>query len=257
MTNVLSLKGVTKFFGHFQVISDVDLEVRSGEKHALIGPNGAGKSTLFNLITGHYVPTHGTIHFKDTRIDGLAPYKIARLGLARSFQIINIFRELTVFENMRNAVVAKRRLAVKCIGRLTAMKQITKESEYLLDRFGLLPYRDEPAGTLGYGQQRALEVGLAVALDPELVLLDEPGAGLSPEETRAIVRLIQEVTEQKTLLIVEHDMDVVFKLADRISVLTYGVILTTGTPEEIRNNAAVREAYLGNLTNNNSNAGSG
>jgi branched-chain amino acid transport system ATP-binding protein len=247
VTVVLTLKGVSKSFGNFNVISKVDLDVLTGEKHALIGPNGAGKSTLFNLITGHYVPTHGTIHFKDTRIDGLAPYRIARLGLARSFQIINIFKDLTVFENMRNAVVAKGRLAVKCIGRLRSMKEIAKESEYHLDRFGLASYKNELAGTLGYGQQRALEVGLAIALDPELVLLDEPGAGLSPEETRAIVKLIREVTEQKTLLIVEHDMDVVFNLADRISVLTHGTILTSGTPEEIRNNEAVREAYLGNV----------
>jgi branched-chain amino acid transport system ATP-binding protein len=247
MTNVLSLKGVSKYFGHFRVISGVDLEVRKGEKHALIGPNGAGKSTLFNLITGHYVPTRGTIHFKDTRIDGLAPYKIARLGVARSFQIINIFKELTVFENMRNAMVGRHRLGLKYLRRLSTMKEITKESELLLDRFNLTAYRDERAGTLGYGQQRALEVGLTVALDPDLVLLDEPGAGLSPEETREIVKLIRDVTAQKTLLIVEHDMDVVFTLADRVSVLSYGEVLASGTPEEIRTNTAVREAYLGNL----------
>jgi branched-chain amino acid transport system ATP-binding protein len=247
VTNILALKGVTKDFGHFRAINGVDLVVYKGERHALIGPNGAGKSTLFNLITGHYVPTRGTIQFNDTRIDGLAPHKIARLGIARSFQVINIFKELTVFENMRNVIVAKHRLALQYLRRLATMGQITEESEYLLDRFNLMAYRDESAGTLGYGQQRALEVGLAIALDPELVLLDEPGAGLSPEETREIVKLIREVTAQKTLLIVEHDMDVVFNLADRISVLNYGMILASGTPEEIRNNATVREAYLGNL----------
>jgi branched-chain amino acid transport system ATP-binding protein len=257
MTSILSLKGVNKSFGDFHVIGNVDLDVWTGEKHALIGPNGAGKSTLFNLITGHYVLSSGTIHFKGARINGLAPYKITRLGLARSFQIINIFRDLTVFENMRNAVVAKQRLASTCIGRLKKMTQVTKESDHLLDRFGLTHYRNEPAGTLGYGQQRALEVGLAIALEPELVLLDEPGAGLSPEETRAIVKLIREVTEQKTLLIVEHDMDVVFNLADRISVLTHGTILTTGTPDQIRNDEAVREAYLGNIANGSSSVGLG
>jgi branched-chain amino acid transport system ATP-binding protein len=250
MTNILTLKGVTKDFDRFRVIDGVDLEIREGERHALIGPNGAGKSTLFNLITGHYVPSSGTIHFKDTRIDGLAPYKITKLGIARSFQIINVFKELTVFENMRNAIVAKQGLAVKCIRRLAVMGQVRNESEYMLDRCNLAAYRDELAGTLGYGQQRALEVGLAIALDPELVLLDEPGAGLSPEETRMIVKLIREVTAQKTLVIIEHDMDVVFDLADRISVLSYGVILATGTPKEIRNNTAVREAYLGTLTDN-------
>jgi len=250
MTNILCLKGVTKDFGRFRVIDGVDLDICEGERHALIGPNGAGKSTLFNLITGHYVPSGGTIHFKDMRIDGLAPYKITKLGIARSFQIINIFKELTVFENMRNAIVAKQGLAAKCVRRIAAMGQARKESEYMLERCNLTRHRDEPAGTLGYGQQRALEVGLAIALDPEIVLLDEPGAGLSPEETRTIVKLIREVTAHKTLVIIEHDMDVVFDLADRISVLSYGTILASGMPREIRNNSAVREAYLGSLTNN-------
>ncbi len=255
VTNLLTLCDVSKYFGRFRAVSGVNLSVRKGERHALIGPNGAGKSTLFNLITGRYVPTTGTIHFKDSRIDGLAPYKIARLGIARSFQIINIYKDLTVFENMRNAVAAKRRLAVKWTGRLAAIKQVAEETDYLLDRLNLAGYRDVPAGTLGYGQQRALEVGLAIALDPELVLLDEPGAGLSPDETRAIVKLIREATAGKTLLIVEHDMDVVFGLADTISVLSYGTILASGKPEAIRSNAAVREAYLGNLGNGKSTAG--
>lgn len=257
MSDILTLKGVTKDFDHFRVIDDVNLTIRKGERHALIGPNGAGKSTLFNLITGHYVPTSGSIHFKDTRIDGIAPYKITRLGIARSFQIINIFKDMTVFENMRNAFVARHRFTLKLTGKLGSMGHVKEESERLLDRFSLTAYRDELAGTLGYGQQRALEVSLAIALDPELVLLDEPGAGLSPEETRGIVKLIREVTAEKTLLIVEHDMDVVFNLADRISVLRYGALLASGTPEEIRNNDTVREAYLGNMMDGKSPSWSG
>jgi len=247
MMPVLRLNGVSKHFGGIHIIEDVNLEILEGEKHALIGPNGAGKSTLFNLITGFYSPTQGTIHLKDTRIDGLAPYKVIRLGIARSFQIINIFKEMQVYENVRNAIVAKHRCSLMFSRLLTSLKKVHEETETILDRIHLQPFRNELAGTLGYGQQRALELGLTIALDPEVVLLDEPGAGLTPEETRGIVRLIREVTAGKTLVIVEHDMDVVFDLADRISVLNRGTILATGTPEEIKRNEAVKEVYLGSL----------
>jgi branched-chain amino acid transport system ATP-binding protein len=244
---VLILKGVSKYFGHLGVIQKVDLEVIKGERHALIGPNGAGKSTLFNLITGRYRPSGGDIYFKNTRINSLAPHEITRLGIARSFQIINIFKDMTVYENMRITVTAKHHMSLKFGCRIVSLGQIREESELVLRRVGLLPFMDEPAGTLGYSQQRALEVGLAVALDPELLLLDEPGAGLSPDETRAIVSLVKEVTVGKTLVIVEHDMDVVFDLADRISVLNYGTIVASGTPDDIRRNETVKEVYLGNV----------
>jgi branched-chain amino acid transport system ATP-binding protein len=249
MNPLLRLKGVTKHFGKFCVIEDVNLEVLPGERHALIGPNGAGKSTLFNLITGRYFPTGGSIHFRDKRIDHLPPYKVNRLGIARSFQIINIFKEMTVYENMRNAVTAKHHLSLGFTRTLAGLSRIKEETESMLGRINLTPFRDEPAGTLGYSQQRALEIGLTIAQDPELVLLDEPGAGLSPEETREIVKLIREVTEKKTLLIVEHDMDVVFNLADRISVLNWGRIVLTDRPEQIKTNEMVREVYLGNVFN--------
>ena len=244
---MLTLKRVSKLFGRLTVIVDVELEVVQGEKHALIGPNGAGKSTLFNLITGHYRPTSGAILFKDRRIDRLAPYAIIRQGISRSFQIINIFRDMSVYENMRIAIAAKHRLSLNFTSRLARRENIREETETILNRVNLSLFQNEPAGTLGYSQQRALEVGLAVALDPDLLLLDEPGAGLSPEETREIVKLVKEVTAGKTLLIVEHDMDVVFDLADRISVLHHGTILATGTPEEIKNNQTVKEAYLGGV----------
>jgi branched-chain amino acid transport system ATP-binding protein len=247
MTPVLRLNGVSKHFGGIHVIDDVNLEILEGERHALIGPNGAGKSTLFNLITGFYSPTQGTIHFKERRIDGLAPYKIIRLGIARSFQIINIFKDMQVYENVRNAIVAKHHGSLMFSHLLTSLKKVDEETEYILDRIHLQPFRNELAGTLGYGQQRALELGLTIALEPEVVLLDEPGAGLTPDETREIVRLIREVTAGKTLVIVEHDMDVVFDLADRISVLNRGTILATETPEEIKKNEAVKEVYLGSL----------
>ncbi len=244
---MLTLKGISKYFGSLGIIINVDLEVIEGERHALIGPNGAGKSTLFNLITGHYRPTGGLIQFKDRRIDRLAPFEIIRLGIARSFQIINIFRDMTVYENMRIAITAKHRLNLNFTRRLLRMGSIQEETESLLNRVNLFQFRKEPAGTLGYSQQRALEVGLAVALDPDLLLLDEPGAGLSPEEAGEFVRLVKEVTAGKTLLIVEHDMEVVFDLADRISVLNHGTIAATGTPEEIKNNQTVKEVYLGGV----------
>lgn len=244
---MLTLKGVSKYFGQLPVILGVDLEIKEGERHALIGPNGAGKSTLFNLITGRYKPTGGTIYFKHQRIDKLPPYAITRLGIARSFQIINIFKDMTVYENVRIAVAAKHRLSLSSVHRLSGLGRIREESETILRRVNLHPFRDEPAGTLGYSQQRALEVGLALSLDPELLLLDEPGAGLSPSETRDMVSLVKEVTAGKTLLIVEHDMDVVFNMAHRISVLNYGTIVATGTPDEIKNNPMVKEVYLGNL----------
>jgi branched-chain amino acid transport system ATP-binding protein len=246
MSAILELTNVTKDFG-FRVIDEVSLSIVRGERHALIGPNGAGKSTLFNLITGRYHVSAGIIRFNGKRIDGLPPYKVIRLGIARSFQIINIFKDRTVFENMRTAIVSKHHLGLMCSGLLSRMGAITNETEYLLDRLNLLSFRDEIAGTLGYGQQRALEIGLTIALDPELVLLDEPGAGLTPSETKEVVKLIREITAEKTLLIIEHDMDVIFDLADRISVLNRGKLIACETPDEIRKNAVVKEAYLGNL----------
>jgi len=244
---MLQLSNISKRFGKFRVLNDVNMEVVEGERHALIGPNGAGKSTLFNLITGRYFPTNGSIQFKGRRIDQLAPYRVNRLGIARSFQIINIFKEMTVYENVRNAIVAKHRDSLKFTRRLASLDKVRQETDYLLSRINLNSYRDEPAGTLGYGQQRALEICLAVGQDPELVLLDEPGAGLTPEETKEMIKLIREMTAGKTLLIVEHDMDVVFNLADRISVLNWGSIVVTGTPDQIKKNEMVKQAYLGNL----------
>jgi branched-chain amino acid transport system ATP-binding protein len=247
MAYMLRLNSVSKDFGGFHVIDDVNLEVVKGERHAIIGPNGAGKSTLFNLITGLYSPTKGTIYFKDRRIDGLAPYKVNRLGIARSFQIINIFKEMTVYGNVRNAIVAKHRKSLKFTRTLTSLDKVKEEAEHILSRINLTAFREELAGTLGYGQQRALEIGLTIAQDPELVLLDEPGAGFTPEETKGIIKFIREVTAGKTLVIIEHDMDVVFDLADRITVLNRGRIVATETPEEIKRNEMVKEAYLGDL----------
>jgi len=243
--NILELKGIYKDFDGLQVLLDVNLEVHERERHAVIGPNGAGKSTLFNLITGKYRPSKGRIFLKGEAITGTNPFKLTRMGMARSFQITNIFRTMTVFENVRNAILSKNKIRYNMFSRLSKMDGINRQTEQVLSEIGLLERKNDVAGELSYGQQRALEIGLAIATDPEIILLDEPTAGMSTEETREAVRLIQRVTEGKTLIIVEHDMEVVFSIADRISVLYYGKVLASGLPGEIRNDQKVKDAYLG------------
>jgi branched-chain amino acid transport system ATP-binding protein len=243
--SILELQGIYKDFEGLQVLFDINLGVQEGQRHAIIGPNGAGKSTLFNLITGKYRPSKGRIFLKGEGITGTNPFKLTRMGMARSFQITNIFRTMTVFENVRNAVLSKNKIRYNMFSRLSKMDEINGQTEKALGEIGLLERKDDIAGELSYGQQRALEIGLAIATDPELILLDEPTAGMSSEETREAVRLIERVTEGKTLIIVEHDMEVVFSIADRISVLYYGQVLASGPPDEIRSNQKVKDAYLG------------
>jgi len=243
--NILELKGIYKDFEGLEVLFDINLGIREGERHAIIGPNGAGKSTLFNLITGKYLPSRGGILLKGQDITGANPFKLNRMGLARSFQITNIFRTMTVFENVRNAILSKNKIRYNMFSRLSKMNGINEETERILAQIGLLERKSELAGELAHGHQRALEIGLTIATDPELILLDEPTAGMSAEETREAVKLIEQVTEGKTLVIVEHDMEVVFSLANRITVIYYGEVLASGAPEEIRNDQKVKDAYLG------------
>ncbi len=243
--NILELQGIYKDFQGLRVLFDVNLRVQEGERHAIIGPNGAGKSTLFNLITGKYHPSQGKIFLKGEGITGVNPFKLNRMGMARSFQITNIFRTMTVFENVRNAILSKNRIRFDMFSRLSKMDKIKRQTENVLHEIGLLERKNDIAGELSYGQQRALEIGLTIATNPELILLDEPTAGMSSEETREAVKLILRVTEGKTLIIVEHDMEVVFNIADRISVLYYGQVLACGLPGEIRNDQRVKDAYLG------------
>lgn len=241
----LELRDIHHDFAGLQVLQGIDLSVAAGERRAIIGPNGAGKSTLFNIITGRYRPRRGRVLCRGRDVTGAAPHRIARHGVGRSFQIINIFPRLTVFENVRSAVVSRRRLRLNAWLVLDDQAVLTRETEEVLELLGLADRRDTLASELSYGEQRELEIALTVAVGPELVLLDEPTAGLTAEETRKAVALIRRVTEGKTLVMVEHDMDVVFTLADRISVIYYGRVLATGTPDEIRNNEEVRRAYLG------------
>lgn len=242
---VLELRGIAKSFGSARILEGVELTVGRGERHAIIGPNGAGKSTLFNLISGQFSPTSGSILLNGREIAGRPPHQINRMGLSRSFQITNIYHRLSVFENLRLGVMARHGLRFSLFRRVAALRAVNEESEALLQRIRLEDRRDRPAGDLTYSEQRALEIGMTLATAPEVILLDEPTAGMSQEETHYVIELIREVTKGKTLLVVEHDMNVVFSLCDRISVLVYGELLATGTPEEIRANRAVQEAYLG------------
>lgn len=242
---LLEVKNLYKDFSGLKVLFGINLRVEEGERHAIIGPNGAGKSTIFNVITGKYSPTQGRVIFKGRDITGLPAHQIARLGLARSFQITNIFRGMTVFENVRNAVLSRLGVRYSIYPTLGRLNRVTEETERILDQIGLLDRKDELAGELAHGHQRALEIGLTIAMDPVLVLLDEPTAGMSSNETKETVKLIERVTKGKALLIVEHDMEVVFSLADRISVIYYGQVLASGLPQDIRMDQRVKDAYLG------------
>ena len=242
---LLEVTNLSKDFSGLKVLFGIDLKLEQGERHAIIGPNGAGKSTLFNVITGKYAPSQGKISFKGHDITGLSPHKIARLGLARSFQVTNIFRAMTAFDNVRNAVLSQNGRRHSIFPTLDAMIPITEQTEQILDQIGLLDRKAELAGELAHGHQLALEIGMTIAMDPELILLDEPTAGMSSTESRETVKLIEKVTEGKTLLIVEHDMDVVFSIATRITVIYYGRVLASGSPEAIRNDQQVKDAYLG------------
>jgi ABC-type branched-chain amino acid transport systems, ATPase component len=245
---ILSLEGVRKSFGGAEIIRGVDLQVRQGERHAVIGPNGAGKSTLFHLISGSFAPSAGRIRLRGQDIAGLPPERVNRMGLARSFQITNVFPRLTVRENLRLAVLRMHGLSYHFWRPVARHLAVNDDVDRLLETVRLAARRDVAAGDLNYSEQRSLEIGMTLASRPSVILLDEPMAGMSQHEVDYTVGLIQDVTRDCTLLIVEHDMQVVFSLAHRISVLVYGEILATGTPDEIRANAAVREAYLGEQT---------
>jgi branched-chain amino acid transport system ATP-binding protein len=244
---ILELKDVCKNFKGLTVLNGVNLSTMEGECHAIIGPNGAGKSTLFNVISGKYKPSKGRVYFNREDITGLTPHKISRKGLARSFQITNVFPSMTVYENMRNAIVSRQKIRFN-LSRIDCIEKVGRETLEFITTLGLDPIKDTPASELSYGQQRALEVGIGLATDPKLILLDEPTAGMTREQSREAVSLIKKITQGKTVMVVEHDMDVVFSMADRITVLFYGEVLASGPPEEIRGNEKVRKAYLGKKT---------
>ncbi|HZH26776.1 MAG TPA: ABC transporter ATP-binding protein [Azospirillaceae bacterium] len=241
----IELAGVTKNFGLTRIIQGVDLSIRAGERHAIIGPNGAGKTTLFNLISGRLTPTGGSIRLHGQEIAGRAPHRINRMGLSRSFQVTSLFQRMTAFENIRCGLLWARGYRYSFWHLLGFQRRLNEEAQAILERLHLAHRRDVPAGLLSYAEQRALEIGVTIAGGADVILLDEPTAGMSHTETDQVVHLIREATAGKTLLMVEHDMGVVFDLADRISVLVYGQLIATDVPERIRGNKAVQEAYLG------------
>jgi len=245
--SILETNGLCHDFGGLDVLFDVKLEVKEGERHALIGPNGAGKTTLFNVITGTYKPSGGEVFFKGKDVTGFKPHQLVRLGMGRSFQITSTFTWLTAFQNIRMGILSKRGIRFNLFRKIDKMQDVTEETDQVLKRINLDGERNIPASMLSYGKHRSLEISMALATDPDLVMLDEPTAGMSKDETHHAVELIRRITEGKTAVIIEHDMDVVFSLADRITVLHLGRLLATGTPEEVRENQDVKDAYLGEM----------
>jgi branched-chain amino acid transport system ATP-binding protein len=241
----LEIRGLAKRFGPTEIIRGVDLTIPSGERHAVIGPNGAGKSTLFNLVSGLLAPSEGEVRLDGETISGLPAYKINRRGLSRSFQVTNIFPRMSVFENLRCAVLWSMAEKYAFWRGVEGNDEVRARTLEVLADINLVSRKDIPAGVLTYAEQRALEIGITIAGGAHVILLDEPTAGMSHAETELAVALIRRISEGRTLVIVEHDMSVVFGFADRISVLVYGRIIASGTPAEIRGNPAVREAYLG------------
>ena len=244
-TYALELRDLRKSFGKTEIIRGANLAVAPGERVAIIGPNGAGKSTLFNLISGRFAPTSGDVILNGQRINGMAPYEINRRGLSRSFQITNIFPKLSVFENLRCSVLWSMGYKYTFLRFLSNLDDANERAKELMEMIKLDKKRDTLAMNLTYAEQRALEIGITIAGGANVILLDEPTAGMSKSETTRFIHLIKEVTVGRTLLTVEHDMGVVFGLADKIAVVVYGEVLAFDTPEAVRANARVQEAYLG------------
>ena len=243
----LRLERVHKRFGATPIIRGVSLDIYEGERHAIIGPNGAGKSTLFNLVSGLFAPTTGSILLHDQPIEGRSPFEIYRRGLARSFQVTNIFPRLSVYENIRCSVLWSLGYRYAFTQDVSKLSDANERTEQVLEQIGMAARRDARAGVLTYAEQRALEIGITIAGGARVILLDEPTAGMSRAEAARAVSLIRTISSDRTLVMVEHDMGVVFDLADRISVLVYGEIIASDIPARIRENAAVRTAYLGTV----------
>ncbi|MCC3305385.1 ABC transporter ATP-binding protein [Sneathiella sp. HT1-7] len=245
MTAAIELTDLRKSFGPTEIIRGVNLTIEKGERHAIIGPNGAGKSTLFHLISGRYNVSGGSVKLHGENISNLPPYEIYRKGLSRSFQVTNIFPNMSVFENVRCGLMWVKDYKYSFWHLVDRQRELNERTAEVIEEIGLTSRQHIPAGVLTYAEQRALEIGISAAGGADAIMLDEPTAGMSHSETDQAIELIRKITDGKTLVMVEHDMGVVFDLADRISVLVYGEIIATDTPENIRNSKAVQEAYLG------------
>lgn len=244
MTAILEVDHVSRRFGKFVALNDVSVKFHQNKLTAIIGPNGAGKSTFFNVVSGAFPPSEGTIRFQGRDITGLASHEFARIGIAKSFQITNVFKQLSALENVRVAA-QMRRTRFQIFRPRSAYAELTDHAEQLLERVGLASLRDKPASDLAHGQQRALEVAMALAAEPTLLLMDEPTAGMSPEETTVMMKLIERLAAERTVILVEHKMKLVMGLCERLIVLHHGEFLAEGTPDEIRANSEVRRVYLG------------
>ncbi len=240
---MLRARGLDKWFGGVHAVSELDLEIAAGRMHAIIGPNGSGKSTLFNLISGHTRPNRGQIWFVGAEVTGLPYHRMVQRGMVKSYQITTVFQSLTAFENVRIAAQSSKSPYVFWLP-ASRMRDVTALAEETLERVGLIGRRDEVAGNLSHGELRNLDLAIALATRPKLLLLDEPTAGMSPAETEATVRLIGELRRDLTIVMIEHKMNVILEIADRITVLHYGKLLFEGTPEEVRNHPTVRDVYL-------------
>lgn len=244
---ILELRGVDKSFGALEVLSRIDLDIEEGKITSVIGPNGAGKTTLFNVITGRFPASAGAILFKKRDITRMKAPEITLAGLARSFQITNIFKKLTVSENIFLAVQTKSPQRLSLFSPAKGLKEVGEKSSEILERLGLLKWADVPAGQLSHGDQRHLEIGMTLATGPELLMLDEPTSGMSPAEAAQTMDLIKDLSREFTIMLIEHNMDLVMNISDWIVVLNFGRKIAEGSPEEVAENPEVRRVYLGGV----------
>jgi branched-chain amino acid transport system ATP-binding protein len=245
---ILQTTSLTKKFGALAAVLDVNFSIEEGTIHSIVGPNGAGKTTFFNLLTGLLKPTSGSILFRGLEVTGLPVHQISRLGLSRSFQITNVMRNITVFENIRLAAQSRGGKNFHFFTSPEKLTDVNRKTFEMLEKVRLIDVQNEPADNLSHGELRQLEIGMALATDPSLMLLDEPTAGMAMDETQNTVKLIKEIAENVTILLIEHDMDMVFTISDKISVFHYGKLLITDTPEKVSANEEVQNAYLGGET---------
>ena len=244
---LLKTELLTKNFGSLQAVSQVDLEVNEGKVYSIIGPNGAGKTTLFNLISGHLEPSSGAVTFQDRVISGLKPYQISHLGIGRSFQLNNLFPALSVFENVRLAVQSRYPARFDLFKHVRKFKKIDQQAESVVEKIGLSAFSDQLVQYLSHGDKRLLEVGIALATDPILLLMDEPTSGMAPDETVKMIDFIKRLAEDLTIILIEHKMNVVMTISERVIVMHQGVVISRGSPDEVQADLEVKRAYLGGI----------
>jgi branched-chain amino acid transport system ATP-binding protein len=244
---ILETIGVEKRFGGLTANADINIQIEEGAITSIIGPNGAGKTTLFNILTGYYKPDRGEVHYLGQNITGWPVHKIVRKGIARSFQVLNIFNEIPVFENIRLAVQADQKKGFHFLKSTSKFRSINERAEEILDEIGLFRVKDVITKYLSYGDKRILEIGIALASRPRLLLMDEPTSGLPSSETERVKNFIKRISEKMTIVVIEHDMNVVLTISDNIIVLHQGRVIAQGSPQEIKANDQVQEAYLGGI----------